>query len=83
MPFADHINAFRPTFCKALVRYNPEGDLELNRRQTTSLKRLSDYLHAARGRSMFMFELLVPAEKAQMDRLNGDDKHALCPPGTI
>jgi 5-dehydro-2-deoxygluconokinase len=33
--FADHINALRPTFCKVLVRYNPEGDLELNRRQTT------------------------------------------------
>jgi 5-dehydro-2-deoxygluconokinase len=72
--FADHINAFRPTFCKVLVRYNPEGDLELNQRQTTRLKRLSNYLHAERGRGMFMFELLVPAEKAQMDRLNGDHK---------
>ena len=35
------------------------------------LKRLSDYL-AASGRSRFMFELLVPAEKAQLDRVNGD-----------
>lgn len=70
--FADHINVFRPTFCKVLVRYNPEGDLELNRRQITRLKRLSDYLHGERGRSMFMFELLVPAERAQMDRVNGD-----------
>ena len=24
--FADHIEAFHPTFCKVLVRYNPEGD---------------------------------------------------------
>jgi myo-inositol catabolism protein IolC len=70
--FADHISAFRPTFCKVLVRYNPEGDLELNWRQTTRLKRLSDYLHGHRGHSMFMFELLVPAEKAQMDRVQGD-----------
>jgi myo-inositol catabolism protein IolC len=23
--FAEHIEAFRPTFCKVLVRYNPEG----------------------------------------------------------
>ena len=30
--FADHIEAFRPTFVKALVRYNPEGDAALNRR---------------------------------------------------
>jgi 5-dehydro-2-deoxygluconokinase len=72
--FADHINAFRPTFCKVLVRYNPESDLQLNRRQTIRLKRLSDYLHAECGRSMFMFELLVPAEKVQIDRLNGDHK---------
>jgi 5-dehydro-2-deoxygluconokinase len=37
------------------------------------LKRLSDYLHNGSG-SLFMFELLVPAEKAQLDRLNGDKK---------
>ena len=24
--FAGHIEEFRPTFCKVLVRYNPEGD---------------------------------------------------------
>ena len=24
--FARHIEAFNPTFCKVLVRYNPEGD---------------------------------------------------------
>src|SRR5262249_48266040 len=35
------------------------------------LKRLSDFLSAA-GRSRFMFELLVPAEKAQLDKLKGD-----------
>src|SRR5947208_14932729 len=28
--FASHIEAFNPTFCKVLVRYNPEGDRELN-----------------------------------------------------
>jgi myo-inositol catabolism protein IolC len=71
--FARHIEAFRPTFCKVLVRYNPEGDPALNRRQSARLKRLSDYL-AAEGRSRFMFELLVPAEKAQLDRLRGDKK---------
>src|SRR5215469_7498739 len=43
--FAQHIEAVRPTFSKVLVRYNPEGDLELNRRQSERLKRLSDYLH--------------------------------------
>ena len=69
--FAAHIEAFHPTFLKVLVRYNPEGDQALNRRQADRLKRLSDYLQAAR-RSLFMFELLVPAEKAQLDQVGGD-----------
>jgi 5-dehydro-2-deoxygluconokinase len=71
--FAKHIEAFQPTFCKVLVRYNPEGDRALNRRQAERLKRLSDYLHT-KGISKFMFELLVPPEKSQLDQFNGDKK---------
>lgn len=69
--FASHIERFDPTFCKVLVRYNPYGDPTLNELQAERLKRLSDFL-AGRGRSRFMFELLVPPEKAQLDRLNGN-----------
>src|SRR6201987_819484 len=69
--FAKHIEAFHPTFCKVLVRYNPEGDKALNQQQSARLKRLSDYLRS-KGRSRFMFELLVPPEKAQLDRVKGD-----------
>jgi 5-dehydro-2-deoxygluconokinase len=72
--FARHIEKFRPTFCKVLVRYNPEGDANLNKTQAARLKRLSDYLRST-GRSLFMFELLVPPEKARLDRVKGD-KHA-------
>jgi 5-dehydro-2-deoxygluconokinase len=71
--FAEHIEAIHPTFCKVLVRYNPEGDPDLNLRQADRLKRLSDYLHNA-NRSLFMFELLVPAEKAQLEKVRGDTK---------
>ena len=71
--FARHVEAFDPTFCKVLVRYNPEGDRALNQQQAARLKRLSDYLAGAK-RSLFMFELLVPAEKAQLDALKGDKK---------
>jgi 5-dehydro-2-deoxygluconokinase len=71
--FAAHIEAFNPTFAKVLVRYNPGGDAELNRRQAGRLKKLSDYLAQA-NRSLFMFELLVPAEQAQLDQVNGDKK---------
>jgi 5-dehydro-2-deoxygluconokinase len=71
--FGRHVEAFDPTFCKVLVRYNPAGDRALNRRQAGRLKRLSDFL-AARDRSRFMFELLVPAEPVQLERLGGDRK---------
>jgi len=71
--FASHIEAFGPTFSKVLVRYNPEGDREMNKAQAARLKRLSDYL-ADTGKSRFLFELLVPAEKAQLEKLHGDKK---------
>jgi myo-inositol catabolism protein IolC len=69
--FAEHIEAFRPAFCKVLVRYNPEGDQTLNRMQSARLKRLSTYLHN-NSQSSFMFELLVPPEKHHLDRVKGN-----------
>src|SRR5262245_64139170 len=71
--FARHIEAFEPTFCKVLVRYNPEGDQAMNRRQADRLRRLSEYLHDT-GRSRYMFEVLVPAEEAQLKRHGGEKK---------
>jgi 5-dehydro-2-deoxygluconokinase len=71
--FARHINAFEPTFCKVLVRYNPEADPAMNHRQAGRLKRLSDHLHSD-GHSRYMFELLVPATPGQLERSNGDKK---------
>ncbi len=71
--FAKHIEAFQPTFCKVLVRYNPEGDKALNRRQSARLMRLSEYLHS-KSQSRFMFELLVPPEQAELEELHGDKK---------
>ena len=71
--FGKHVEAFRPTFCKVLVRYNPEGESALNLRQSSRLALLSHYLHDKSG-SMLMFELLVPPVKAQLDRFNGDKK---------
>jgi len=69
--FAKHIEDFQPTFSKVLVRYNPEGYPPLNREQSSRLRQLSEYLQRA-GRALFMFELLVPAEKKQLDQFNGD-----------
>jgi myo-inositol catabolism protein IolC len=68
--FGAHIEEFDPAFVKVLVRYNPDGDAGMNERQTERLRKLSDWLHA-NGRK-FLFELLVPAEQAQLDGVDGD-----------
>jgi myo-inositol catabolism protein IolC len=70
--FGAHIEKFDPTFAKVLVRYNPEGDKEMNRRQTERLARLSDWLHD-RGR-YFLFELLVPPTPGQLEWASGDQR---------
>jgi len=70
--FGAHIESFDPTFAKVLVRYNPEGDAELNKRQTGRLARLSQWL-GERNRK-FLFELLVPATAAQLDKFDGHQR---------
>jgi myo-inositol catabolism protein IolC len=62
--FGRHIEAFEPDFVKVLVRYNPEGDREMNRRQAARLATLSDWL--APRPTKFLFELIVPPEPAQL-----------------
>jgi myo-inositol catabolism protein IolC len=71
--FGAHIEEFDPTFAKVLVRYNPEGDAALNRRQSQRLATLSAWLRA-RDRK-FLFELLVPATTAQLDMFEGNQRH--------
>jgi myo-inositol catabolism protein IolC len=67
--FAQHIEAVNPTFAKVLVRYNPESDPAMNARQVARLRRLSGYL--TETKRLFMFELLVPPEHAQLERVYG------------
>jgi len=69
--FGEKIEEFDPDFSKVLVRYNPEGDAELNKRQTAKLRQLSEWLHERRRK--FLFELLVPAEPAQLERVGGSE----------
>jgi 5-dehydro-2-deoxygluconokinase len=70
--FGGHIEEFDPTFSKVLVRYNPEGDQEMNARQSERLKRLGDWLHA--NDRTFLFELLVPPEPHQVEAIGGDEE---------
>jgi myo-inositol catabolism protein IolC len=64
------IEKFQPDFVKALVRYNPEDDEALNRRQAARLKDLSDTAH--KHDRHFMFELLVPPTAEQNERVKGN-----------
>jgi myo-inositol catabolism protein IolC len=68
--FGGHVEEFGPAFAKVLVRYNPGGDRELNHRQTERLARLSQWL--GEHEQKFLFELLVPAEPAQLESVDGD-----------
>jgi myo-inositol catabolism protein IolC len=68
--FGKHIADHDVEFAKVLVRYNPEGDEEMNARQLDRLKQLADWLHANDGK--FLFELLVPAEEHQLESVGGD-----------
>jgi len=66
-----HIEEFDPALVKVLVRYNPEGDMMMNKRQLQRLRSLSDYLQSIR--KPFLFELLVPSTPKQLTQ-SGDSK---------
>ncbi len=68
--FGKHIEDFSPTFSKVLVRYNPEDDEEMNKRQGARLKELGEWLHD--NDKKFLFELLVPATDEQSGVVEGD-----------
>jgi 5-dehydro-2-deoxygluconokinase len=67
--YPKHIEEFKPTFVKVLVRYNPEGDTIINRRQLQRLKSLSNYLQSIK--KLFLFELLVPPIPKQLSQSGG------------
>ena len=69
--FGAHIEKFDPDFSKVLVRYNPDGDAEMNEAQREKLKRLADWLHE--NDRKFLYELLVPAEEHQLEKVGGDN----------
>lgn len=64
------IEKVKPTFVKALVRYNIGGDQSLNRKTLAGLKQLSDYAHA--NNYKFLIEPLVPATDYQLAYIGND-----------
>ena len=68
--FGAHIEEFNPTYAKVLVRYNPNGDDDLNKRQLDRLRTLSQWLQAKNRK--FLFELIVPPTAAQLETADDD-----------
>jgi len=65
-----HVETVRPDYSKILVRDNPDFDAADREQQFQRLAQVSDGL---RGIGVpLLYELLVPATKAQLDRAGGD-----------
>ena len=62
--FGEHIKEYEPNFAKALVRYNPEDDKELNQRQLEKLKHLGiDTVVMAAGHMSHVIEDTIGHER--------------------
>src|SRR5438067_648866 len=61
----NRLEALDPAWAKVLVRYQPDGEADVNRRQRAKLRELSQYCRD-RGRAS-MIELLVPPLPAQAE----------------
>ncbi|TSC68600.1 MAG: hypothetical protein G01um101470_1163 [Parcubacteria group bacterium Gr01-1014_70] len=70
--FAKHIEMFSPDYVKVLVRYNSEGDADMNKKQIEKLLVLNAFCHARDYK--FLFELLVPATPAQLVLCGGSEE---------
>lgn len=66
------IEKVKPTYVKALVRYNIDNEKELNQQSLVGLRELSDYAHS--NGYKFLIEPLVPASHSQMIAMK-NDKH--------
>ena len=78
------IEKVQPTFVKVLVRYNVDGDSDLNQKSLVNLKKVSDYAHAHGYK--FLIEPLVPATSTQLEQCGGDKTkydHELRPDLTV
>jgi 5-dehydro-2-deoxygluconokinase len=62
--FSEHIERYRPSFVKALVRFNPKDDNALKQRQKEKLKQLSDY--CLEFKHKFLLEVLVIPTEQQL-----------------
>lgn len=73
--FGKHIGKYKPTFAKALIRYNPKDEEQSKIKQQKNLKILSDFCH--KNNYKFLLEVLIPprsntSEESPSQHLRGD-----------
>ena len=68
--FGQHIKKYNPTFAKALVRFNPQDEVDSKQRQINILKRLSDFCHE--NGYKFLVEVLIEASNSQLLSVDRD-----------
>jgi hypothetical protein len=69
--FPRPIEEFKPTFAQVLVCCSPQGEIDLNWRQTAHLRQMSAYRHGTNR--LVIFELLAPLTEVQLNRVRGDE----------
>jgi myo-inositol catabolism protein IolC len=79
--YGEHLEKYRPTFAKALIRYNPEDSDDKKQGQQANLKILSEYAHQHTYK--FLLEPLVPPSESQLAKVNGvqDEYDKIVRPG--
>jgi len=70
--FGEHIEKFKPTYVKALVRYNPRN-VEINQKQMEALKALSAYCRS--NNHKLLFELLVPPTNENLQETGSKENY--------
>jgi len=70
--FPAHIEKYKPSFIKALIRYNPEDDDNLKKNQQKNLKKLNDY--SRNNNYKFLLEVLINPTKNQLSLADNDEK---------
>jgi myo-inositol catabolism protein IolC len=68
--WTDLLDELEPSWAKALIRYDPDGDPTANAGHRATLRELSDHCRET-GRG-FMLEVLVPPSVAQLEAVEGD-----------
>lgn len=68
--FAAHIERFKPTLTKVLIKYNPSDPEDLKERQKKNLKIISDYSH--KHNYKFLLEVLVLPTDEELKGVNNN-----------